>query len=189
MNITGTATGGAVQIRLAFLEPPMEIDNTRGSGIKISTSPGFAAAATEIVSLGPREINGRCAGFLTISLAPGAAPPEGEFIRIEGIRGRVDRTRAIVPGTDLYANLQSANDPTATSFFPDSVRVATSLDALDLRLVELGASLQIGVTEGFARAFADLDAGDDASPANDRIRTGANPQGAPAHSTEVLIRN
>jgi hypothetical protein len=175
----------------------MQVDNTAASGIKIFFSSGFASAFTVgagtpcatvgVVDVRNQDINGRCSGFITINLAPGAAPAEGDFIRLEGVRGRVDASLAITPGTDLFADLQSINDPAAALFTPDRVRVAKSLDGMNVEIradsillcfptlgvVGGGApGYQIRITEGFARAFVDSDANNDGTFVNDRVDSG-----------------
>jgi len=50
-------------------------------------------------------------GFFTLNLLPGAVLSDGDYIRIEGIRGRIDASAAVVPDADLFVDLQSINDP------------------------------------------------------------------------------
>jgi hypothetical protein len=197
-NVTGTSTGGCNQIGVIYTNPAMQVDNTTASGIKIFFSSGFASAFTVgagapcatvgVVDVRNQDINGRCSGFITINLAPGAAPVEGDFIRLEGVRGRVDASLAITPGTDLFADLQSINDPAAALFTPDRVRVAKSLDGMNVEIradsillcfptlgvVGGGApGYQVRITEGFARAFVDSDANNDGALLNDRVDSGS----------------
>jgi hypothetical protein len=196
-NVTGTSTGGCNQIGVIYTNPAMQVDNTSASGIKIFFSSGFASAFTVaagapcatvgVVDVRNQDINGRCSGFITINMAPGAAPAEGDFIRLEGVRGRVDASLAITPGTDLFADLQSINDPAAALFTPDRVRVAKSLDGMNVEIradsvllcfPTLGVvgggtpGYQIRITEGFARAFVDSDANNDGTFVNDRVDSG-----------------
>jgi hypothetical protein len=195
-NITGTSTGGCNQIGIIYTNPAMQIDNTATTGIRIFFSTGFVPAFTAgaacptvgVVNVENQNINGRCSGFITLNMAPGAMPAEGSFIRLEGVRGRIDASLGITPGTDLFADLQSSNDPSAATFTPDRVRVAKSLDGIN---VEIGAATvllcfpstagvpgggtpgyQIKVTEGFARAFVDNDANNDGAFMNDRVDSG-----------------
>src|SRR5262245_6022265 len=195
-GITGTATGCQAQIRLIYTNPAMQIDNTTTTGVKVFFSTGFTPANPTIPStdgVANRDINGKCSGFLTINLQPGApvvgpsAGVTGDFIRIEGVRGRIDLSLAQTPGTDLFVDLQSVNDPAANQFNPDRVRVAKSLDGMNVQIVSdtlllcfptsgkvgtVGQTIAIRITEGFARAFVDLDAGNDSSLANDRVDSG-----------------
>jgi hypothetical protein len=197
-NLTGTSTMGCNQIGVIYTNPAMQIDNTRTTGIRIFFSSGFASAFTVgattpcatvgIVDVRNLDINGRCSGFITINMAPGAAPAEGDFIRIDGVRGRVDASLGITPGTDLFADLQSINDPAAALFTPDRVRVAKSLDGMNVEIrpdtvllcfPTLGVAgggapgYQVRITEGFARAFVDSDANNDGALLNDRVDSGS----------------
>ena len=89
-SITGTSTGGPTQIGLIFARPALQIDNDGASGILVYFSPGFAAANPTLVQYRKPPGRRQCMGFLTLNLLPGATPAEGDFIRIEGIRGRID---------------------------------------------------------------------------------------------------
>src|SRR5437867_3636646 len=203
-NVTGTSTGGSAQIGLIYSNPALQIDNqagagggTGGSGIKLFFSSGFTVAFTQtstavgpfgVVQVANQDINGRCAGFLTINMAAGATPAAGDFIRIEGVRGRIDVSLGITPGTDLYVDLQSINDPSADIFSPDEIRVAKSLDGMNVAITSdtlllcfptlgkpVGSSLgyAITITEGFARAFVDNDTNNDGALINDRTDSGS----------------
>jgi hypothetical protein len=170
-SLTGTSTGGYAQIGIIYNSTGtfMPVDNTTTTGIVIFWTHAFATANPRILSVFNQTINGKCSGQLTINLEYGATPAEGDFIRIEGIRGRIAASSGATQGTDLYASLQSVNDPTANSFTPDSVRIAKSLpgmvikvksDNLLLCFPTLGKfnttpGYYIQITEGFARAFVD----------------------------------
>jgi hypothetical protein len=216
VNLTGTSTGGNVQIGLIYSNPNMEIDNTTSSGIKIFFSTGFIPANPSIFDVANRDINGRSSGFITINLVAGATPIEGDFIRIEGVRGRISTSQGLTPGTDLYVDLQSINDPTANSFTPDRVRVAKSLDGMGIDIdsdslllcfptdgkpEDQGVDYEIEIREGFARAFVDDDSNNFGT---DRVDSGglttdpgsapysANPispglLGDPTNSTQFLV--
>jgi len=217
-NVTGTSTGGDVQIGLIYTNPAMQIDNTTSSGIRIFFSSGFSAANPRFLTtdaISNRDVNGRCSGFITINLGPGATPAEGDFIRIEGVRGRIDASLAITPGTDLFVDLQSINDPTANSFTPDRVRVAKSLDGMNVEIasdslllcfptlgkVDAWPQYYITIWEGFARAFVDADANNDGTNINDRVDSGgqagilttgpssttAQALGSPTNSTQFIV--
>ena len=187
-NVTGTSTGGATQIGLLYSNPPMEIDNIEGSGIRLSFSAGFAAAAPTIVEISNIAIGAHCAGLLTINLLAGAVPVAGDFIRIEGVRGRISRSVAIVPGSDLFVDLQSVNDPAANGFFPDRVRVVKSFDGLNVHVTSTPTQFNIHIEEGFSRAFVDLDASNDGFNSNDRTDSGGNLLGSPTNSTLIVTR-
>jgi len=221
-NLTGTSTGGSTQIAFLWTNPAMQIDNTATTGIRLLFStgfvPAFSTSASGIVIVENIDVNNRCSGSITINLLPGARPVEGDFIRLEGVRGRIDASTAITPGTDLFVALQSVNDPAAQNFTPDIVRVAKSFDGINVAITSDtlllcfptigrppggGTKYSITITEGFARAFVDSDAGDDGSLGNDRVDSGAQPGihevgvaasppganalGHPTNSTELLI--
>jgi len=175
-NRTGTSTGGDAQIGIIYNSNGtfMAIDNTTTTGIRIFWTAGFVTAglAPSIVSVANTTINGNCSGFITINLPYGARPADNDFIRIEGVRGRIASSSAVTQGNDLYAALQSINDPSANSFVPDSVRVAKSLPGMFVGVTADSPLLcfpttgvpiagtttpgyKIVVTEGFARAFVD----------------------------------
>jgi len=187
-NTTGTSTGGAAQIGLVFANPALAIDNTTTSGIRLFSSPGLAAANPSLIGVTNQTINGQCAGFLAINLQAGATPADGDFIRIEGIRGAIDASAAVTPGTDLFLDLQSINDPSANSFHPSRIRVAKSLKGMNVEVVSSALSYEIHITEGFARAFVDNDANNDGVNQNDRTDSGGNALGAPTNSTQFVLR-
>jgi len=194
-NLTGTSTGGSTQIAFLYTNPAMQIDNTTTSGIRLFFSSGFIPAFTQVTG-GPAvgiviveniDVNSRCSGTVTINMLPGATPAEGDFIRVEGIRGRIDASTAITPGVDLFVALQSVNDPAAQNFTPDVVRVAKSFDGINVKITPdtlllcfptLGkppgadTTYSITITEGFARAFVDSDANNDDDLGNDRVDSG-----------------
>jgi len=205
-NVTGTSTGGSAQIGIIYNSQGtfMPIDNTTATGIKIFFSSAFATAAPSIVAVFNQPVGGKCSGQITINLLPGAQPPELSFIRVEGVRGRIAASSGVTQGTDMYASLQSINDPTANSFNPDFVRICKSLPGLLVQVNRASLLLcfpttgvpptgtttpgySIKITEGFARAFVDLDAGNDGSNANDRVDSGGNLLGAPTNSTQFYV--
>jgi hypothetical protein len=220
-NVTGTSQGGATQIGLIYTNPAMQIDNTTASGIKLFYSAGFTSAfvataasgSVGIIGVSNIDINGRCYGLITINMAPGAAPVEGDFIRVEGVRGRIDASLAITPGTDLYVDLQSINDPSANAFTPDRIRVAKSLDGMNVKITPdtlllcfpttgkptAGTAIPsygIEITEGFTRAFVDADSNGAGVDASDRVDSGglvvggvatSALQGAPTNSTQFVV--
>lgn len=185
-NVTGTSGGGATLISIAFTNPAVQIDNSALTGIRVSASPGFAAANPSLVAIENRQNGNSCAGYLLLSLLPGAAPVQGDFVQIDGIRGRIDASTAIVSGTDLYADLQAVSDPIGTSFTRDRIRVAKSFEGMKADV--LTNPMRIVITEAFARAFVDADANDDGANANDRVDSYRNALGAPTNSTQFIIR-
>jgi hypothetical protein len=209
-NVTGTTGGGDAQIGFIFTNPAVQIDNTTASGIKVFTS---GVQSVTIVSVTNQDINGRCSGFITLNIAAGQTLAAGSFIRLEGVRGRVDQSSAITPGTDLYVDLQSINDPAANLFTPDRVRVAKSLCPLfvtvnpDTLLLCFPASgkpnagaftasatglppysspnYSIVITEGFARAFVDATSNGNVNFA--RVDDFNQPLGAPTNNTQFMV--
>jgi hypothetical protein len=188
-NLTGTSGGNATLITFTYGSPALQIDNNAASGIRVVASSGFSAAAPALIGIENRSVGGGpCVGVLTLSLLPGAALVEGDYIRIEGVRGRIDASSAIIPGTDLFVDIQAVNDPVATGFSRDRIRIATSYRGISTGVLRDSAGFQILVTEGFARAFVDQDANDDGVNANDRTDSLGNAMAAPANSTQITIR-
>jgi hypothetical protein len=213
-HLSGTANGGSAQIALTYTDPAMQIDNTTTSGIRMFFTSGFLKAFTQtaasgtvgIVEVRNITLGNQCVGTITINLAPGATPVEGDFIRIEGVRGRIDATVANQPGLDLNVYLQSVNDPAANQFEPDKIRVAKSFpgmnidiksDAILLCFPTTGKPVSgtaipaysITISEGFPRAFVGLNSATGA--VNDRVDTGGpwvvGAGGTPAATTPQLL--
>jgi hypothetical protein len=187
-NVSGTAAGGAAQIGLIFSHPAVQIDNTTATGIRLFSSAGFAGAVPRIIGVENRDLGGSCAGFVTINIPPGSTLSDGDFLRIEGIRGRIDASAAVTAGTDIYVDLQSINDPAANLLQPDHIRAAKSLRGMNVEVYSDAFYYAIRVSEGFPRAFVDLDAGDDASPTGDRVDSGGALLGAPTNSTRFRVK-
>jgi hypothetical protein len=202
-NFTGTFTGDAAQIGIMY---EVQIDNTTTAGIRVFFSSGFAKAAPSIVSVENVPIDGRLKGLITLNLLPGATPADGDFIRIEGVRGRIASSVAITPGNAIFAQLQSIDDPSVSFFDPDTIRVAKSLDGLDVWIscatlqldfpstgvppngttIPTGQSIRI--TEGFARAFVAIDSGNNNPDRTTyRVDSAGKLLGAPTNSTGFVI--
>jgi len=202
-NVSGSSLSGPAQIGIIYNNPAVQIDNTTGYGVRLFFTSGFATAFTStatsgtvgIVKVENIDLNGKYCGFITINLAPGAAVAEGDFIRLEGVRGRIDASgTGLTPGTNFLAQLQSINDPAANQFSPETVRVATSFDGMNVAVSPMNLLLcfqpyglapggswtnYIKITEGFARAFVDADSvGASGVDASDRVDSGGqlNPQ-------------
>jgi len=200
-GITGTSTNGNAQIGIIFTNPAMQIDNTITTGIKLIKNGAGLASAT-VVNVENKDINGRCSGFITINIPFGGTVGDGDFLRVEGIRGRIDLSgppQGTTPGTDLYASLQSINDPSANLFTPDIVRVAKTLcpyfvsvakDQLLLCFPTSGKysgspAYSITITEGFARAF--VDANSNGVTGKARVDSEGANLGAPTNNTQFVI--
>jgi hypothetical protein len=173
-GVTGTSTGGDAQIGLIYSNG-IQIDNRTTTGIKLAFSSNFISGdlLPSIVSVQNLSITGRCSGFITINIPAGLTVQANDFLRVEGVRGRIDLSDGAVAGTDLYLQFQSINDPAANTFFPETVRVAKSLPGMVVDVKDANVLLcfpplgvvpganspnyYIKVTEGFVRAFVSDD--------------------------------
>jgi hypothetical protein len=175
-GLTGTSTGGWAQIGIIFSNG-VQVDNNTNGGIKLTFSSNFIGGGGTIVpyvvAVQNLSITGRCSGFVTINITPGLTVQANDYLRLEGVRGRIDLSDGAVAGTDLYAQLQSINDPAANTFFPETVRVAKSLPGLKVDVTDANVLLcfpplgvvpgsnppnyYITITEGFVRAFVSND--------------------------------
>jgi len=206
-NVTGSGAGGSTQIAFLYTNPAMAIDNPQGTGgIRLFYSSGFvpafgnvepSIASPGITDVHNATINNECSGTITINMANGIAVTEGDFIRLEGVRGRIDISKAFTPNTDLFVSLQSVNDPAAQIFDKDEVRVAKSFDGMNVEITSdtlllcfptLGKApgdeitYQIKITEGFSRAFVD-----NIPVANPRVDDFGEGSGSPTNATQFLI--
>ncbi len=200
-GLTGTQTGGWAQIGIIYSNG-VQIDNTTGSGIRLSYSSGFnggTGLVPTIVAVQNLSITGRCSGFITINIPPGLTVQPNDYLRLEGVRGRIDLSDGAVAGTDLYAQLQSINDPAANSFFPETIRVAKSLPGLKVEIKNGNVLLcfpdyglapgttvpdyKIKITEGFTRAFVAYDS----NIATSRVDTASQLLGAPTNATKIRV--
>jgi hypothetical protein len=125
-----------------------------------------------IVAVENRTANGQCYGVITINMAAGATVRDGDFIRIEGVRARIDGSAAAQPGTDIYVDIQPLNGQAVNAFTPNRIKVARSFEGLNMSPITVNGDTGIRVGESFAKAFMDLDANDDGINLNDRLDTG-----------------
>jgi hypothetical protein len=201
-GITGTQNGGWAQIGIIYSNG-VQVDNNTNGGIRLSFSTGFNGGVNlvpYVVAVQNLSITGRCSGFITINIPPGLTVVQNDYIRLEGVRGRIDLSDGAVAGTDLYTQLQSINDPAANSFFPETVRVAKSLPGLKVDVTDKNVLLcfppygvappsqtppnyVITITEGFVRAFVAMDN----NIATDRVDTTGQLLGAPTNSTKIRV--
>jgi len=203
-QLSGTSSGGNAQIGIIFTNPSVQIDNTTASGIHLAYNfaAGVGASAPTIVLVDNFDLNGRCTGRVTINIPYGITVNEADFIRLEGVRGRIDQSLAITAGTDLYADLQSINDPSANLFTPDRVRVAKSFCPMFVKVKAANLLLcfpttgipnngtaipgySITVTEGFARAFVDRNSSGVLAKA--RVDSAQALLGAPTNNTWFMF--
>jgi hypothetical protein len=121
------------------------------------------------------------------------------------VRGRIDGSDGIVAGTDLYAQLQSINDPSASSFFPETIRVAKSLPGMTVNVTDDSALLcfpsygvspsedasypdyEIRISEGFVRAFVAADSNFAGPDITDRTDSGGALLGSPNVGTQFRV--
>jgi len=210
-GLTGTATGGDAQIGIIFSNG-VQIENNTNGGIKLTFSSNFqnGTSIPTIVSVQNLSITGRCSGFITINIPAGRTVQANDYIRVEGVRARIDLSDGAVAGTDLYAQLQSINDPAANTFFPETVRVAKSLPGLKVDVKDANVLLcfpplgvvpganapdyYIAITEGFVRAFVSADGNifNRVDTGNPNLQSPLTPVvpgllGAPTNSTQVRV--
>lgn len=210
-GLTGTATGGDAQIGIIYSNG-VQIENNTNGGIKLTFSSNFqnGTSVPTIVSVQNLSITGRCSGFITINIPAGRTVQANDYIRVEGVRGRIDLSDGAVAGTDLYAQLQSINDPAANTFFPETVRVAKSLPGLRVDVHDANVLLcfpplgvvpgdnqpdyYIAITEGFVRAFVSNDGNifNRVDTGNPNLQSPLTPVapgllGAPTNSTQIRV--
>lgn len=180
----------------------MMIDNAPLTGITIF-APAFATTPNVDVANIDVTGTGLFAGQISINITGGEVVAVGDIIRIDGVRGRIDKSDLITAGTDAFAQLQSIDNPSANQFFPETVRVAKSFNPMVVEVLSETATLclppfgspsgaplgeqMIIVTEGFHRAFVDNDANNDGISSNDRLDTNGNLLGDPTQATRVRI--
>ena len=156
VRITAQDAGPSIASVVEFLYENIGCDNDATSGI------GILATGAYMGKVFLAAVANTPAGCVVSVVILGAlAPAVGDFIEIQGVRGRVDLSPAGAPsvGVDIDARLNAS--PSGSSLFtaPSIVRVATSA-------VELTTSVQIAclapplvpspevtVTEGFDGAF------------------------------------
>jgi hypothetical protein len=178
--VSGNSLGGPTQIGISYSNNIM-IDNSTGIRVYAPRFPTDSVTAT-IQNL---NITGRCQGFITLNIPPGITLFAGDVIRVDGVRGRIDLSDGSNAGTNLYAQMQSVNDPSANLFYPETIRVATSYpgmlvtavtsDTVTLCLPDYGkmanATPGYGITiqEGFVRAFVAADSNRSGPDSSDRV--------------------
>jgi len=164
--------------------PAIQIDNNTDTGVRVY-APQFSTSINLIVQ--NTTVLGPCAGTIQIQIPNGVPLRNGNVIKIEGVRLRVDLSSAANVNTDIWVQIQSVSDPAANAFLPDTVRVAKSFPAMTVGTASDTATLcllnygsknganalltqYIRVTEGFFRAFVAQDSLANALPdATDRL--------------------
>jgi hypothetical protein len=201
---TGNVAGGPAQIGILY-NNNMQIDNTTVStSTTLNTSPTgvragiyrqFVSGAVLITtilysfpicpnSLGCITVQnfditgtGNFAGLITLNMPQNMLLQDNDFVRVDGVRGRIDLSDLSQPNRDASVKLQSINDPSANQFTIDIIRVATSFLPMNVAVTSAQAvfclppfgapngaflhppSSQIRVTENFNRAFVARDSG------------------------------
>jgi hypothetical protein len=186
--VTGNSWGGPTQIGIWY-QQGVQIDSELGVRVyapKFSSGSPITYLPLQNLNIIPTPT--RCSGFVTLNIPPGVVLVDGDVIRLDGIRGRIDMSDGRSPGTNLYAQMQSINDPAANIFYPETVRVATSFPGLVVtNVVSDTASLclqpfgkdqnlmpgyYIEITEGFVRAFVAKDSNTPGPDLTDRVDSG-----------------
>jgi len=212
-NVTG-GTGGVpatVAVTYNVNGTHVEIDNNLSTGILLYASTNFVTANAHIVTPAGnnwnKSLGGITYGEIDVTMNGGTAlvgydTVGYDYLRLEGVRGRIATSTAVTQLNDLFAKLQSIGDQTAFLFTQDvnTVRVATSYPGMQVAVnndtslllcfptfgfpprqsIEYGSYIKI--TEGFARAFVDANA-----DYNNRIDSNSNLLGNPTNSTEVIV--
>jgi len=211
--ITGNVAGGPSQIAILYNTPLMQIDNTTTTGVvagiyrqvvsgtqlittRLYDFVGAGGITVQNVDLG----SGNFAGQVTLNLPIAFNLLENDFIRLDGVRGRINLSALAQPTTDAFVRIQSINDPSANQFSIDVVRVALSYLPFQVAVTSAQATLclppygaaggsflhtgnGIVVTERFNRAFVAKDSGavppaaDNGADLSDRLDSTPNPPG------------
>jgi len=212
---TGNISGGPTQIGILYNNRIMVDNNYTATGIKLYSSN---AALTSALCVSSCDANtqffltvaniditgtGTYAGLVTINMPGGIAMAIGDVVRVDGVRGRIDKSDLAQPGTDGYCQLQSINDPAGNQFFPETLRVAKSFlpmivtvasDTATLCLPSYGAkggatltSQSITVKENFVRAFVAKDSNGTGPDLTDRLDSRTQILGSPSNGTMIRI--
>jgi len=199
--VTGNSLGGPTQIGITYSNG-IQIDTS--TGIRVY-GPKFATSAitwsVQNLSIIPTPV--RCSGFLTLNIPAGVTLVDGDVIRVDGVRGRIDMSDGRNAGTDLFAQMQSINDPSANLFFPETVRIAKSFPGMVVTNILSDTAIlcfqmygkdgnqplsnYIQVTEGFVRAFVakDSNIGTPGPDSTDRLDSGGEILGQSSYSTST----
>jgi len=197
--VTGNVLGGPTQLGIWYLQG-VQIDSEVGVRVyapKFATTDQYIGISLQNLNIVPTPT--RCSGFITLNIPAGVTLVDGDIIRIDGVRGRIDMSDGRNAGTNLIAQAQSINDPSANIFYPETVRVATSFpglvvtnvvsDTLSLCLQPYGKdnngtpSYYIEVTEGFVRAFVAKDSNAAGYDLTDRLDSNGAILGQADYST------
>ena len=160
VRLTATNTGPTAASTVQFLFQNIGCDNDQTNGVALATSGVFTgqAAIASVVNTGVG-----CAISATI---PGSlSPAVGDFVQLQGVRGRVDLSPAGAPPSGVDINTTVGATPSGSSLFtaPTVLRVATSAAGLSAS-VQTGAQLsclappphplpQVRITEALNGAF------------------------------------
>ena len=192
------ATAAPIATTAEFLHENIGCDNDLTNGVGLSFK-GTAAAAAVISS-----VTNTAAGCVVAVTIPGALDVAvGDYIQVEGVRGRVDLSPAGAPsiGVDLSARLNATPSGSALFTTPSIVRVATSAVGLTTATITNGVVLfctgpppaplpLITLQEGFNGAFVQhVVSLLGTALTNPRPATGVSAtQGGSKNNTQVMIQ-
>jgi len=215
---TGNILGGPTQIGILYNNGIM-IDTTNTSGIRLYSNNALLTTSTVLCTtacnpntqffvtaqnIDPTGTGTTFAGLITINIPGGVTLGVGDVIRVDGVRGRIDKSQLITPNTDGYCQLQSINDPAGNQFFPETIRIAKSFlpftvavtsDVATLCLPPFGgtggaqpAKQVIKVQENFVRAFVAKDSIGTVGPdSSDRLDSNGQILGGPTQGTQLKV--
>jgi len=212
--VTGNIAGGPTQLGILYNNRIMVDNNFTATGIKLFTNNIALNSALCVTACNPNTqffltvVNtditgaGQFSGQVTINIPGGVTMNVGDVIRVDGVRGRIDKSDLSTPGTDGFAQLQSINDPAGNQFFPDTVRVAKSFIPMTVSVTADTATLclpsfgktgnafltqNIKVTENFVRAFVAKDSNGAGPDSTDRLDSFQQILGSPSNGTMLRI--
>ncbi len=193
ITATTTATTVASSVQWLFINAPCDNDTTNGIGAGLPgflfKSGAFAASATTAITSVSNSGGGGC--IVTVNIPGGITPGIGDFVEVQGVRGRIDLSPAFVSGTDLNASLNAT--PSSASLFlaPTVVRVATSQPGVKVTFASITQLLclalnhagPITIKEGYPGSFVQ----NVVSAAGTGIPAGARPLFGATNNTQIRI--
>ena len=182
VRLTATNTGPTAASTVQFLFQNIGCDNDQTNGVALATLGVFTGQAA-IASV----VNTGAGCSISIAISGALSPAVGDFIQLQGVRGRVDLSPAGAPLSGVDINTTLGATPSGSSFFtaPTVVRVATSAAGLSVS-VQTGAQLsclappphplpRVRITEALNGAFVHhvTSLAGTAPPGDARIAAGA----------------
>jgi len=212
---TGNVAGGPTQIGILYNQRIMIDNQYTATGIRLYTdnvalnsalcTSNCDANVHFFLTVANIDITGtgQYAGLVTINMPGGREMLVNQLIRVDGVRGRIDKSDLAQPGTDGYAQLQSINDPAGNQFYPETIRIAKSFipmlvtvasDQATLCLTNYGrtggaqlSQQSITVKENFVRAFVAADSNGPGPDPSDRLDSTGQILGSPSNGTMIRI--